>query len=1284
MSRTKASFLAGSIVAILLSAFAAFGQTPSGVTGVVTDQSGAVVTGATVTLLDTKTTKEQTAVTGDDGSYRFLNIEPGTGYRLTFTRTGFQTYILNEVSISVGRTETQNAQLTAGVVTARVEVVSTSGDVTLNTTDGTVGNVINQRQLRELPIQIRGSPAALLGLEPGVIGSNLGTASTNRVGSVTGSRADQGNITVDGIDANDQATGQAFNTVANAPIDSIQEFRGTVAGFNASDGRSSGGQVQLTTNSGTNNYHGNLREYYRTEKTAANAWFNNSSRTARPALRRHQYGGSIGGPLPFFNFGENNGPLFKSGKDKLFFFFDNERRRDRSQTTATRSVPLATFRAGQIGYVNNTAGCTSASRANTQPSCISYLTTAQLAALDPKHVGVDSSLLALYNSRFPTANDLTLGDGINTGGFRWNAPNTRDDHIYTFRVDAVPTDHQRLFFRTTLTRRASTNAIQFLPQDADAVSLKDNSYSWVIGHTWIISPSLTNVATVGMSKSILLFAPPADQPSFPFSFSGGTIGAPFASLSYQDRHVSTPTYRDDLTWVRGGHTIFAGFSYKPIRQESALINDFNFVGIGLGGLTSALATSLRPADLNANSTVISRYDTAFASMLGRIASVTTNYNYTPAGVPLAPGTGKLRNYAYNETEFYAQDNWKVKSNLTLNLGVRYALYPAPYETNGLLAIDTTDWRSLVATRVSNAAAGISGNSAEPFLTYQLAGNINNGPSLYKTDKNNWAPRVGFAYNPAFDKGILGKVLGDRKTVIRGSAGVTYDRVSGAVLFIQNQVDYIFQNSAITNFGNGTDPVAALLNDPRFIGVGSVPAPVITTPPTITKPFTPFVTAGVPTGESAGAFNFTIDHNFKTPYSYLIDFGIQRELPGNHLIDVSYVGRIGRSLFVQSDAGQVMNFKDPGSGQLLFNAFNALIGPINTCKALAANLQAACLNAVAPIPWFENQVGAASLSRRGQTCAQVVAGAGITTCTALVARLTSPSTFITRGDASDAVQSLDQSGLLFNNVGLSGQFASNAYITNQGTSDYHGILVSFRKRFSKGYQYEVNYTFSKSLDNNSTVANTVTGGLVCDVLNPNICRGPSDFDVRHVINADFIVDVPIGRGRWLGNGMNKWVDTVIGGWGLSGIVQGRSGLPFSPAPAASAFPIGFELGSPAVITNPSAFAAQIHDVNGTVQYYADPVAANAALRDPINGEFGQRNQLRGPSFWDLDMGLAKKINAPWSKEGTQRFTLRVDAFNVTNSNFFNAPGVTRSSSAFGQITSSASAPRELQFSLRFDF
>lgn len=377
---------------LLLSPIMVSAQAVSGVTGIVSDPSGAVIPGVQVTLLDTKTSRELTTTTNEEGVYAFNNVQPGAGYRLTFTGQGFQTSILNDVQLGIGRTETHNAQLQTGSVAATVEITS-SNEATLNTTDASVGNVINERQIRELPIQFRDNPAALLGLQPGVIGNNSGTGATNRVGSVTGARADQSNITVDGIDSNDVTTGQAFVTIGNLPIDSVQEFRATTANPNASEGRSSGGQIQLATRTGTNQFHGSLREYFRGQNFAANSFFNNRSGIARPKLERHQFGGSLSGPLPFFNFGEG-GPIVDSGKDKLFFFFDYDGRRDDSESPTFVTVPLQHFREGRIGYINNNAGCNASSRLDTTPNCISFLTPAQVAALDPRRVGVNQALLS--------------------------------------------------------------------------------------------------------------------------------------------------------------------------------------------------------------------------------------------------------------------------------------------------------------------------------------------------------------------------------------------------------------------------------------------------------------------------------------------------------------------------------------------------------------------------------------------------------------------------------------------------------------------------------------------------------------------------------------------------------------------------------------------------------------------------------------------------------------------------------------------------------------------------
>ena len=1288
---------------ILVTAFAlialaqvAFSQATSGVTGVVSDATGRVVPGVAVTLLDTKTDRTFTTTTNDEGSYTFNNVQPGEAYRLTFGAAGFQTLSLSNVTLGVAKVETYDATLTAGDVSATVDVVASGTGDTLNTTDPSIGNVIDTRQLRELPIQIRASPAALIGLQPGVVGNNVGTTTTNRVGSVTGSRADQGNITIDGFDANDQATGQFAATTGNAPIDSVQEFRAISTNPNAAEGRSAGGQVQIVTRSGTNQFHGSLREYHRNEEFAANSFFANragrytiqdeqlsggslvagTQKQPRPHLVRNQFGGSLGGPLPFLRFGEldPSAPYWKSGRDRLFFFFDYEGRRDARGIPSTRIVPLDHVRAGQVAYINNTAGCTSSSRLNTTPQCITILSQAGVAAIDPLNIGANAPLLSFINGRYPRANDFTLGDGINTGGFRFNANSARSDDTYTSRFDANLSDSHKVFFRLSIARGSQDDIVnsvaQQFPGDPRTSLIVTSDYLAGGAWSWVVTPNFFNQLAIGNAHSGLDFPNLLDALTpnvWNFEFTPATctvcVSAPWASISEQARTVDTPTIRDDATWTTGSHTFQFGGQWKPIRSVQGIRNDFNFINVGLGGNRNALGTATRPANLLNTATAIAAWDRYFPFALGRIGSVSTNFNYTFEGQPLELATGKVRDFRYNEYELYVQDNWKLTPALTLNLGLRWQYYQPPYEANGFQATHDVDYQELFDIRLANGAAGIGGDDAEPFLTYDLAGKANGRPGYYSGDWNNFAPRVGFAYAPTFNSGLGKWLFGDRKTSIRGGYNLQYERVGGGLTFVQDQVSYLFDNTAVTNYGGVGASNVDLAVDPRFTGINSLP--VINVAPTSTRPLTPFVDGGHPFGNAEGQTNYTISNTFEVPYYHQYSIGFQRELPGNFLLDVSYVGRLGRKLFTQADPAQIVDFKDPVSGQTLLQAFNAVQAQINADQP------------VTPQAFFENQ-GALAL---GAPCIATPQNGGIGgTCTAFAAA--NVGSLISIGDASDTVQFLNAVGLLRNNVGLSGQFSTNAYITNLGRSRYDGLLFSLQKRFSQGFQFDVNYTYSFSKDNNSSVANTVFGGLICDLRDLNVCYGPSDFDIRHIANINGIWELPFGRGRWIGGDAPGWVDAFIGGFQLSGIFTYRSGLPFSTT--TGSFPVGFVFNSPGVFNGTGSLGGNIDASGAAVGFFGDGDATNAVLdsfRNPVGGEIGQRNNLRGPSFWNLDLGIAKNFRMPW--EG-HRLQLRADAFNVFNRNVFGLPNANINSAGFGQITTSASTPREVQFAVRYDF
>lgn len=1248
-------------------------QQASSITGVVTDPTGAAVSGAEVTLTDTRTAREQTAKTNEMGVYSFRQIAPGAGYTLSFSAQGFESMTIKNVTLEVAITATQNAQLAVGAVTNSVTVTAAGGS-TLNTTDASLGNNIDTRRLQELPIQIRESPAVLLGLQPGVIGSNLGTppavVGSNILGSSTGARADQGNITVDGIDANDNASGQAFATIGLAPIDSIQEFRTVTTNPAASEGRSSGSQILLATRSGGNQFHGSLREYNRTSATAANSFFNNMAGIPKAQLTRNQFGGNLGGPVKFPGF---------DGKDKLFFFFDYEGRRDAQGVPSLRIVPRDTFRNGMLGYANNAGG-------------ISYLTPAQVAALDPQGIGADPALLSLINTRYPRANDLTVGDGINTAGFRFNAPNRLSGNIYTTRLDLNATDNQKLFARVNVVRRGFTdianNVAQQFPGDPENGRIVVKDYAVAAGHSWTISPSLANQVTVGVTRASVnfnsQFVPTSpNQFGMPAPVTGGTFGgnfgiaAPFSTLTTQSRRVPVPTIRDDFNWSKGSHEMAFGVSIKPIRLRSINTIDFNNADLGLGGNLPALSAALRPQDILQDPAMlaINNYDASFPFLLGRYAFIQTPINYDQNGNPLSAGTGARRDYRYNEYEAYAQDSWRVRNNLTLTYGLRYYYYPAPYEANGLQTGNNANLQALLATRMQNAAAGISGPTAEPFISYFPIGQGNNAPGAYAPDRNNFAPRVSIAWTPTSQNGLLNKIFGDRKTVIRAGGSMVYDRTSGGLTVNQDAFNYLFNNTAITPFGvinpaAGPDPIASLQMDPRFNGTAALPAQ--NPAPAITNPATPGVMNGVPLGTAAQLANYAIDQRYRTPYAIEYSFGFQRELRGNFILEMSYVGRQARRLFSQVDASQIMDFRDPASGQSLQTAFNGLQAQLQAGVSPAA---------VTAQPFIENQInGAINMVAPGLTCATAL---GAPNCTTFLAA--SPlAPLILSGSTALAVQQLYANQLLAPNVGLSGQFAANGFVTNLGSSSYNAMLVSLRKRFSQGLQFDFNYSFSHSIDNLSAISNNnIAAGLICDVRNLRACRGNSDFDVRHLINVNGIYELPFGRGKAMMGNAHGVVNTLIGGWQVGGIYTYRSGLPFSLT--TGAFPVSIGNQALAVLntSNLSALQQQINDApTGGIQFFSNPTAALQSVGFTQNGGTGNRNVLRGSGFSNLDTSVLKNFRLPWSENHSLQF--RWETYNAFNNNAFALPMNNISLPGFGQITSSVSSPREMQFALRYQF
>ncbi len=1241
-------------------------QDNSNLTGVVTDPSGASVADASVTLTNASIGFSLTKTTNAIGVYEFLNVPPASNYSLSIVKAGFSTLTLDKITLNVGNKETRDAQLQLGDAKVSIEVTSAPTE-TLNTTDATIGSNIDGNRIQDLPNSFVNNAANYLALAPGVTPG----------GAVTGTRSDQTNITLDGLDVNDQRGGFAFTTTVNTPLDAIQELKVTTAGDDATYGHSAGGQLELVTKSGTNQFHGQGFEYNRVTAYAANDYFNKLNDIPNPQLIRNQFGGDFGGPII---------------KNKLYFFFSYNGLRSVTPSGNYVTVPLPALLNGQLNYINTSGNV------ETTP----LTGTNSLAALDPLGIGADQDLLSFLNARgYPAPNNTQVGDGLNTGGYYFVSPVRNNENTYIGRVDYQINQNHRLFARGTWDRSLdggfSGTPVQVLPGDPNpSAGYVDHSRSWVVGETWTISPTMTNQASFGETNQVNAFVI-NNRPTFPdnlnFSnpFFGSIISAPYLGLNEQFPVVPVYQGRDTLTWVRGKHVLQFGGVISPTIFKSGNLTDTNSFSVGLGGNLNSLLAANRPNDIGSAGT--QEWDWLFPLALGRFSSVSSGYNYDLSGNPLPQGSIPVRDYHSTQYEFFAQDSWTVRSDFTITYGLRWQFHKPLTEVNGYEAIQNQTPESIFGPRLLNSDNGVSGYDAAPILTYSLGGDKNHAPGYYKPSYTNFAPRIGMAYSPSATEGWLAKLFGNRQTTVRAGFGLDYDNNLIGQGFELDETSFLFSNSLPENYND-------LSTSPRFV----CPAPCIPSaiagnlppsPPPGVSPrpsFTPNLDgSGNPVGFFQGGFGeccfFNFDPHYKTPYEMHFSFGIQRQLPGDWLIEADYVGKLGRRLPAIADPAQTLNFKDATSGQKLYDAFGAVQKAVQTGSPIVDQ------------PWFENQMNAA-LAPSGYTCASVNALFGISGgCTDLAAAAF--GNYFANGDVSSLIVSMANEPYLGGvgpsgnapwispNVGLLSQAGAAGFIGNWSSSNYNALIVRVNHRVSHNLTVELNYTYSHSIDNDSDVQNNLIGYLssgaaeICDLRDLRVCRGNSDFDHRHILVGNFDYGLPIGTGKWLAHDASKPLNELIGGWRFTGIFTAYSGQPFKVD--SGAYTIDFSQTQGMVFTGTNAdVRSGIHyDASaGTVQYFKDPTAAEGAFTFPIAGGPGQRNVVSGPGLWNIDMAMLKDFQMPWSESHKLQF--RVDAINLFNHVNFNNPSASFNNlGTFGNITGDA-GPREVQLGLRYIF
>jgi hypothetical protein len=622
------------------------------------------------------------------------------------------------------------------------------------------------------------------------------------------------------------------------------------------------------------------------------------------------------------------------------------------------------------------------------------------------------------------------------------------------------------------------------------------------------------------------------------------------------------------------------------------------------------------------------------------------------------------------------------------------LLQPPYETNGNQIAPTVDMHQWFTNRWKGM---LQGNVVQPDLTFDLSGKANGKEPYWAWNYKNFAPRFAIAYSPHAASGFLHTLFGDAgKSSIRAGYGLYFDHFGQGVV---NTFDTQGSWGLTTSISNPAG-VTSVDNAPRFAGLlGAAnlpPSPGVPSPHGF--PYTPSTdpnTYGL-------AIAWGIDNQLKTPYSHVVDFSFTRELPHNFVVEATYTGRFARHLLQEIDLSQPLDLVDPGSKTDYFTAAQML------SKNAYAGTQT---NDIQPIPYWENLFPAAAgqnllSGSNGQPCSGGPVPANPTATQNIY-----DSYFCNVGNETLALELLD-AFCIPACAGPNGdqlfqfyqpQFSSLYGWQTRGNSSYNGLQLSVRHAMAAGLLFDFNYVYSKSIDVGSN-AERVNGfesqGLafnsqVINAFSPDQWRAVSDFDTTHQINANWVWDLPYGRGRHWGSNARGLVNGIFGGWGLNGLYRWTSGFPFS-VEAANGWSTNFELEGSSILTGPKPKTGVFFDSSGNPTVFKDPqntitcacgagTAGNTTFRATYPGEAGQRNNFRGPGFFGVDAGLSKTWNI--SEQKSIRFAWEV--FNVTNSVRFDAAGsligqALVSITGFGKFNTTLTTPRVMQYSLRFAF
>ncbi len=1159
--------------------------------GTVQDQSGASVPNAKIEVVNTNTQARTEAKTDASGNFVFPTLAPGI-YTVTVEASGFRKTVVSKVELSVGGTASQIINLEVGEVTQTISVEASA--LTVQTTESQVSSAVMLRDIEVLP-QLGRQPIQLAIFQPGVqIDVRAGQDST--FSHINGLRQGSNNSKLDGIDVNDSLVPRLGLSLTANNSDSVEEFRVVTEGGKAEYGRSAGGQIEMITKSGTNQYHGNAYDFLRNTNLNANDFFNNQSGGKVPKLIQNVFGASFGGPIK---------------RNKFFIFGNYQGQRTKQEVIRNRTVMTPLARAGVFRWRTTPGG---------------PVQLYDIPSHDPRGIGVDPAIAKML-AAYPAPNNFDVGDGLNTAGFRFNNPVQSINDQFTIKGDYHLTSNHTVFMRWSWFRTNSTDNLN----NADATypgqpqgTQGGRRWGFAIGSNWTITPNLINEFVIGHQSASVDFLRPGRQPGLMWIsnlFNPDIFNPAFT----QGRNSPVNDITDNLTWVRGNHTFKGGTNIRLTLQYG-----YNYAGSGAGvypnlttgtGNGNAVPSAVRPAGLTSSQR--STFDQLYNDVLGRPDRVIQTFfsdlnTFLPAGQP------KVRNYILRESGYFFQDDWRVTRRLTLNLGLRYEMFGVPFERDGLQgSIDQASIVDLVHTSTN--------------LTVVPKG------SLFNTDWKNFAPRVGFAFDPK----------GDGKWAIRGNWGIFYDRVVGAAY---NSID-----GATPGFSQNVQvfpnkPVPPLPSpDVRFSETFALP----------TQPGTPALTLGLNRSTNL----FLADPNLRTGYVMSYALNVQRQLTRSTVLQIGYVGNRGVRLFMDQDVNQ------PRISAAFQNDFREL-------QAFASNPSAP----VSPNNIFRKLYGTAGAAVTAVGASNLQEGrvGTVVNTVDVTGNSSSNAMFVNAGVPATYFRNFPQ----FNQVVLG---------TNNGRSYYDSLQVSVH-RTASALQFAANYTWSKSMDNASAEGNGFTTqtstpplSTAIDNYNLRLNRALSDFDRPHSFNLSAFYTLPFGRGKRFGSSMPRWLDTAVGNWQIGALQIAQSGQPFSVHSQRLTVPVS---GNPNVggYANYASTDRSIGSVQrrGDGVYFFTPEEA-ARFTYPNAFEIGTagRNVFRNPAFFETDASLVKRFaiterhQVQFRAEAYNLFNHPNFGFTSSNLNLNNPATFGKFSQTIGTQTSSGSA-RTLQLALRYEF